>query len=192
MGHTYCTTTMAAFMLAWCNDSVIWRCFFLEETLDRNCHLRIQIVHQQTKTVLLWNAVALMPMQVQRSLLPRLANLFPRESVWLLLGSNITLTSPPWVLLLYTRAQAWLIYCPPCQELGLFKNIVTVTLLALYLLWQYIIVADLKCKFDNILDANIERFWLFPVIRRHHSTTRSIRGVAWFQTCVLLCQSPLL
>ncbi len=48
--------------------------FFLGEAFDRNRHLWIQIVHPLTKAVLLRNAMSLMPMQVQRSLLPQHAN----------------------------------------------------------------------------------------------------------------------
>lgn len=48
--------------------------FFLEEAFDKNCHLWIRIVHPQTKAVLLRNAMSLVPMQVQRSLLPQHVN----------------------------------------------------------------------------------------------------------------------
>lgn len=47
---------------------------FPEKAYDRNCHLWIRLVHLQTKAVLLRNAMSLMPVQVQRSLLPQHAN----------------------------------------------------------------------------------------------------------------------
>lgn len=94
------------YVTAWCHDSAIYPSVYeqAEEVrrsypgggLDRNCHFWIQFVHLQTKALLLRNVMFLMPMQVQRSLVPRHANdISLSGGVWLLWRQNFTLTAAP-------------------------------------------------------------------------------------------------